>query len=208
MDEKTAVQRAYDEIAETYAAQRSTDSSGIDVLDRFLHPFSENTRILDAGCGQGTPVLERISDSSTAVGVDISCEQLQIAVENTPAAALIQGDMTTLPFREGVFDAVTAYHSMIHIPIDEHQTVIDEFARVLQSDGRLLLSEGAGEWKGANPDWIGSGVEMRWSMVGPETTRKQLLSAGFSVKNRWNLNDELAEEDDVYKPLFLAHLER
>jgi len=82
--------------------------------------------------------------------------------------------MVGLPFRNGSFDAVTAYHSLIHVPREQHQEAVDEFARVLADGGRLLCSEGPDEWSGTNPDWLDTGVEMQWHIAGVEATRDHL----------------------------------
>lgn len=206
MSDKDDVRRAYDEISEVYAEQRSPNATSTVALDRLLEPFTTDARILDAGCGQGTPVLSQIETSTSAVGLDFSREQLRLATENAPAAALAQGDMTTLPFEDAAFDAVTAFHSLIHVPADDHQQVIDEFARVLRPGGQVLLSEGETEWHGSNPDWLGTGTEMRWSIAGAEATKKQFAVAGFSVVEEWNVSDELADDEDAQKPFFLAEL--
>jgi len=196
MVEKDAVRRAYDELAETYATQRSEDGRGGDILAPFLDSLSEPTRILDAGCGQGTPVLPRIRTVATAIGVDFSREQLRLAEESVPDVSLLQSDMTHLPFTDGVFDAVIAYWSLIHIPIEDHQTVIDEFARVLRPGGRLLVCEGTDEWTGENPDWLDSGVEMQWHIAGAKATRDQLGNAGFTIADRWGVSETLEEDED------------
>ena len=107
MAEKDAVRRGYDGLAEAYAADRSEDGRGVAILD----DLPASARVLDAGCGQGTPVLRDLTASPTVVGVDLSRTQLELAADNAPDAALAQGDMAALPFRERVFDAVTAYHS-------------------------------------------------------------------------------------------------
>lgn len=198
MVDKDAVRRGYDGSAEAYAAQRPEDGRGSDVLDRFLRTLPESPRILDAGCGQGVPVLCQSSVEATAVGLDLSRTQLEFAGENAPDASLVQGEMTRLPLGDDVFDAVTAYHSLIHVPLDEHRTVVDEFARVLDSGGRLLVSEGPNEWSGSNPDWLETGVEMEWSLAGAEATREQLRSAGFTVDNEEETTIRFAEEDETW----------
>lgn len=205
MSDRDAVRRAYDDLAETYACRRSRDGRGMDVLETFLDSLPEAGRILDAGCGQGAPVLARLCEAATAVGLDFSREQLRLAAENAPGGLLVQGDMTGLPFGDDAFDAVTAYHSLIHVPFEDHRTVLDEFARVLRPGGRVLLTEGATEWSGQNPDWLDSGVEMRWDIAGAETTREQLEAAGFVVVDEWTVADELA--DDGRDAFFSGRLE-
>ncbi len=215
MVEKGAVRRAYDELAETYAEQRADDGPGMIVLDHFLDSLTEPTRILDAGCGQGTPVLSRIATDTTAIGVDFSHEQLRLAETTVPESLLLQGDMTDLPFNACVFDAVVAYWSLIHVPLEDHQTVLDEFARVLRPSGRVLVCEGTTDWSGENPDWLGTGVEMQWNIAGAEATGDQLRSAGFTITDRWRVPDALdasaddSSNDDAALPwtFFAAHLD-
>jgi SAM-dependent methyltransferase len=202
--DRDAVRRAYDELAETYAAERSP---GLVELDRLVEPLPEGARVLDAGCGQGTPVLTALAGTVETIGLDFSGEQLRLAAENAPGAALVRGDMTSLPFSPNAFDAVTALHSLIHVPLAEHATVVEGFARVLSPGGLLLLTEGDDEWIGENPDWLGSGVEMRWEFAGLETTREQLRRAGFEVLDTWHRRDELAD-DGSGKPFLLARLAR
>lgn len=196
MVEKDAVRRGYDELAEEYAEQRFQNGYGMEILAEFLDSLSEPDRILDAGCGCGNPVLSRISTSATGVGIDISSEQLRLAKGNVPDAVLSQGDMTQLPFETGTFDAVVAYWSLIHIPMDDHEAVIDEFARVLRPGGRVLVCEGTNEWVGDNPNWLDAGVEMQWNIAGAEKTRHQLRDAGFEVVDSWGVLESLAYDGD------------
>lgn len=195
MVDKDAVRRGYDDLAETYAAERSADGTGTDVLRRFLESVPASARLLDAGCGQGTPVLRERGADGSPVGVDFSREQLRLAAATAPDAALAQGDVMRLPFADDAFDVVTAYHSLIHVPLEEHQTVVDEFARVLRPGGRVLLTEGTAEWQGTNPDWLETGVEMQWHVAGPEATREHLRTAGFAIEDERGASVTLAEEE-------------
>lgn len=202
MTKRNNVRQAYDEMAETYASVRSENGQDMEILAEFLDPLSSAAKILDAGCGQGTPVFRQLDETATAVGLDFSREQLRLATENVPQGRLVQGELTHLPVADGVFDAITAYHTLIHVPLDAHQTVITEFSRVLRPGGRLLLTESPTEWTGANPDWLDTGVEMQWSMAGAETTRKQLRNAGFSIFDEWEVNED---EHWIFFGAELAH---
>jgi len=57
---------------------------------------------------------------------------------------------------------------VIHVPKEEHSTVISEFHRVLRPGGELLVSMGAIEgWEGRNDGWLDTDTAMEWSYYGP-----------------------------------------
>lgn len=207
MDDREAVRRGYDELAGTYAERRTGSDRERAVLGELLDSLPERPRVLDAGCGQGTPVLERLDREATAVGVDLSRGQLRLAAGAVPGAALVQGDLTGLPFRDDAFDAVVAVDSVIHLPLADHPTAFGEFARVLRSGGRLLLSEAPEERRRTTADWLGEGVEMRWRMAGAAATRRQLRDAGFRLTAEWEAPDA-AEDGPPRPPFFAATLAR
>lgn len=204
MVDRDTIRRGYDDLAETYAEERSETGRDVTILAEFLDSLSDPERILDAGCGGGRPVLQQLDRRATAIGLDVSHGQLRLADETVPTAPLLQGEMTRLPLRDETVDAITAYHSIIHVPLEEHQSTIDEFGRVLRPGGQVLLTEGPEAWSGTNPDWLDSGVEMQWNIAGAETTRNQLRNAGFTVIDEWNDTGNSHEEHWVF---FAARLD-
>lgn len=205
MGDRDDIRRGYDELAETYAARRSDSERESAILDAFLDSLSESARVLDAGCGQGAPVLRRLCEEATAVGLDLSREQLGIAAQAVPAARLAHADMARLPFRNDALEAATAYNSLIHVPLSDHQRVVDEFARVPRPGGRLLLSEAPGESERTTHDWLDGDVSMRWSTAGAEATREQLREAGFRIAGDRGRRSASAE-DGPKPPFFHARL--
>jgi len=195
MVDKDTVRRGYDELGDTYTDERAPDGDEETIIRRFLASLSTPARLLDAGCGQHSPVLDRLPADAAGLGLDISRAQLTGAAESRPGMTLLQGDLAHVPLAADSVDAVTALHSLIHVPAGQHQQVIDEFGRVLAPGGRLLVSEGPGEWTGRNPDWLGTDVEMEWTIAGADATREQLRSAGFAIEAEWTAGDDLAEED-------------
>jgi SAM-dependent methyltransferase len=122
MVDKDVVIDGYDDVASTYTEGRSLGDEERAALGSFLDSISADSRVLDAGCGGGEPVLRELtSQSQKALGLDFSAAQLGLAASNAPEARLLRGDMTRLPLADGSLDAVLAYHSLIHVPADEHR---------------------------------------------------------------------------------------
>lgn len=178
----------------------SRDPPEAPLVASFLDTLPAGTRLLDVGCGQGTPVLDRCPVGVEAVGLDVSAEQLRRA--STTDASLVRGDMTALPVADTRVDAVTALHSLIHVPDAEQPRVLAEVARVTRPGARVLLTAGTDPWTGVNDDWLDSGVRMEWSVPGVETTRERLAEAGFRVTDEEFVSDEL--DDDGGGWLFLT----
>ena len=208
MVEKEVVLRGYEDIADVYTEKRAPSDAEREAMTSFLGNLSPESRVLDAGCGGGKPVLQELSNQSQAIGLDFSSQQLKKAQSNAPDARVLRGDMARLPVADRTVDAVLAYHSLIHLPAGEHQAVLDEFARVLRPSGQLLLSEGPGEWEGTNPDWLHTDTEMQWHIAGAEKTRSQLKNAGFRIDTEYGAPNTLANDEKASWVFFDATLDR
>ncbi|PKV89244.1 class I SAM-dependent methyltransferase [Streptomyces sp. TLI_146] len=98
--------------------------------------------VLDAGCGTGR-ALPRLRDAvgpgGTVLGLDLTPEMLEAAVraERDRAGCLALGDVTRLPLRTGVLDAVFGAGLISHLP--EPEANLRELARVVRPGGRLAL---------------------------------------------------------------------
>jgi SAM-dependent methyltransferase len=246
-DQRELVRRGYDELAADYAAAREPDGRDAVLLDALRDRLSPGARVLDAGCGDGRPVLTRapgwadVGCDSTSepadphgspapdrtppppvVGVDLSREQCRLARERTveragregddgpdrddagASPAVVRAEMTRLPVVDDAVDAVTAFHSVIHVPIEDHETVYREFARVLRPGGWLLCSAGDDAWIGRTDDWLDSGTAMAWSFPDRSETIDAMRAAGFVVEERFVADDLL---DDETWTVLLARLE-
>ncbi len=189
MTRRDAVRRAWEAVADDYAATRRADGEDADLVDDLLGTLPADPTVLDVGCGDGMRTLANLPDGS--LGLDFSRRQLELAGENVPGARRLQADMTALPLRDGSVDGITAYHAVFHVPRARHPDVYREFARVLRPGGSVLLTVGTGSHEGTRSNWLGSGHSMFWSTPGRDATLSQLRDAGFEVTWERTVDDPL-----------------
>jgi ubiquinone/menaquinone biosynthesis C-methylase UbiE len=106
--------------------------------------IGDDGRLLDVGAGEG--LLLKIFESNTTqwfYGIDLEREWLKQAVEKCPnkkRSLFILGDGRYLPFKNGVFDAVTILNLFMNIPKREVvASFIQESLRVCKDQGTLIF---------------------------------------------------------------------
>jgi SAM-dependent methyltransferase len=110
------------------------------ILFRLLDPVAvRNARVLEAGCGTGylsKLLAERYAWRMTPL--DLGREGLDYA-RGYGLDALVQGDITALPFAAETFDALVSMDVVVHLERGEEHRAFAEFARVLKPGGLLAL---------------------------------------------------------------------
>jgi SAM-dependent methyltransferase len=96
-------------------------------------------RLLDVGAAYGFALSEARAAGWRAAGVEISAAAARRAAR-AGGAAIALADATALPFRSEVFDAVTLWDVLEHLP-DPHAAVAAA-TRCLRPGGRLVLTTG------------------------------------------------------------------
>lgn len=142
--------RMFDDISPTYDLLNHMLSMSIDVRWRErmideLNPSKEEV-VLDIATGTGDmAVLARTRTGCSIVGVDLSRNMLEVAVEkwrkkfDNERYPTMQGDALHLPLKDGSFDK-----AMVSFGIRNMTDIggfLDEMRRVLRSRGRLAILE-------------------------------------------------------------------
>jgi len=102
----------------------------------------QTDRVLDLGTGTGIVAHALAPFVAQVVGVDISLDMLQQAMEQRrPNETFEEGDARRLPYPDGWFDKVVArmvFHHLMPDPV----AAMRECCRVLKPGGVMVLSEG------------------------------------------------------------------
>ena len=99
------------------------------------------------GTGAVPPVLaKKVGNKGLVVGLDFSKGMLQkaskkISTNSLENIVLVQGEAQHLPFKAGIFSAVTCSHAFYELKGEIREEALMEIRRVCQSKGRFCMME-------------------------------------------------------------------
>lgn len=128
------VSRFYDTLRPLFAGFPATRAAYYQYFD-----VGSEDHILDLGCGTGESTRELGAQGGASYGIDLSPNQVDIA-NGKPAlksTSFVVGDVMTLPFQDGTFDAVGSVGSLQHVP--DVGEALAEAHRVTTNGGQLFV---------------------------------------------------------------------
>jgi SAM-dependent methyltransferase len=145
------------------------------LMMRRLRPALPAGHVLNAGCGAGSFTLRLLDAGYDVTSVDASeafVERVRQLVGDRGAVEL--ADLHALRFEAGSFDAIVCGEVLEHL--DDDQTAVREFARVLKPGGVVLASVPANPWR---YDWSDhwAGHRRRYTAAG---LAERFTAAGFT----------------------------
>jgi len=137
------------ELYEAIASQYFDTDFDVDLEKQrlFFMKHLKGDAVLDVGCGPGRDAKALGEEGLKVTGIDIADNFVKIAREQVPQANFMQMDVRNLLFKNNSFDGLWACASLLHLPKDEVESVINELNRVLKKGGLFFVSvkEGEGE---------------------------------------------------------------
>ncbi len=133
----------YERHAREWEADRRTgDWSDKPWHDRFISALPKNAKVLDLGCGGGTPVaLNMVSYGLQITGIDTSPTLVSLCRDRMPDQEWIVADMRSLSLGRR-FDGLLAWDSFFHLKPDDQRRMFEVFARHSAAPAILMFNAG------------------------------------------------------------------
>jgi cyclopropane fatty-acyl-phospholipid synthase-like methyltransferase len=147
-----------------------------DVVSRLDH----GARVLDLGCGGGSPETKRLAQLFAVTGVDVSPQQVERARAAIPEAEFICADFTDLELPAASFDAVVSFVAFNHVPRELLAPLLGNIRTWLVPHGWLLTAFGASDNAGWTGEWLGA--QTYFSGYPPEINSRLVREAGFTIE--------------------------
>jgi SAM-dependent methyltransferase len=178
------VRKGYDAVSYQYRGDQVDDSCKhyIDWLD-LISKQERRGKVVDIGCGNGIPAALYLSDQGfKVIRVDISEKQIQRARVLVPKAQFVCGNIIELAFEQKSLCAVTAFYSIIHIPVNQQKQLLRKIFTWLEPGGYFICTLGLARWTGYEDAWLGiPDATMYWSHADVKTYTRWLSGIGFDI---------------------------
>lgn len=95
--------------------------------------------ILDLAAGTGTSGVPLNAAGAKVIAADLSTGMLQVGISRAPQLDYLAANALELPFKDGVFDAVTMSFGLRNVP--DTSLALRELYRVTKPGGRIVICE-------------------------------------------------------------------
>jgi cyclopropane fatty-acyl-phospholipid synthase-like methyltransferase len=148
--------------------------------DELVSHLQEGARILELGCGGGSPETKRLAQRFALTGVDVSPRQVARARAAIPEAEFLCADFTDLELPASSFDAVASFYVFNHVPRELLAPLLERIRGWLARGGWLLTTFGASDLEAWTGDWLGAPTF--FSGFPPEVNSRLVRDAGFAIE--------------------------
>ncbi len=133
----------WDSVANSYDTFRQEDPVYFSCIRQTVNPVPKGSSLcLDAGCGTGLSSTVLSSRCNLVVAADYSFNSLKILKQKKLCNVVaVLADLTSLPFKDSVFDACVCANTLQHLKPDGPQKIaVAELHRVSKKNGILSCS--------------------------------------------------------------------
>lgn len=176
------VSAGYDAIGETFAAwrRRIVGDPRDEWAEELVARLDDGARVLELGCGSGSPETRRLAQRFAVTGVDISPRQVERARAAIPGASFTVADLTELELPPASYDAVVSFYVFNHVPRDLLAPLLGRIRDWLVPGGWLLSAFGVSDLESWTGNWLGAPTF--FSSFPAEVNSRLVREAGFTLE--------------------------
>src|SRR4051812_3423971 len=100
--------------------------------------LTDDTILLDAGCGSGLFTQMAVKTGAQVTGVDAAPGLLEVARQRSSQANFLEEDLEAMPFADQSFDVITGFNSFQYA--GNFDNALKEAVRILKTGGRLVIA--------------------------------------------------------------------
>ena len=182
------IRASYDALAEIYTSVFADDLTQQPLERKILDELSASqclgARILDLGCGPAQVARYLQGKGFRAIGLDISYDMLACAHRIAAGTRYVQSLAVPLPFRDGAFDIVAAFFSLVHYDDVYLRAAFQEIRRVLNLSGHFVMAFQSGGFSIHVDEWLGVSVDLEDRFLEVDCVVRLMESAGMSCVSR------------------------
>ena len=131
-----SVQKFYNSNSKRFSQTRYSVWESVKNFNKLINP---NSKILDAGCGNGKNMIYFKKNGHTVKGIDFSDSLLKIC--KSKDLDVLSSDIRSLPFENNTFDNTISIAVIHHLSTNEDRIkAIKELLRVTKKDGKILIT--------------------------------------------------------------------
>lgn len=133
----------YDKLAHHWASDAIPRENGIAQHERAIRLSRGSGRAIDIGCGSSGRIIALLQSRGFEVeGLDFSSEMIALAKKKHPQVVFHHADICTWEAPRK-YDLISAWDSIWHVPLDQHEAVLKKLCAALNPGGVLIFTTGA-----------------------------------------------------------------
>lgn len=197
--ERQDLARAYNEFSQHHDNERNQYFDNLEEFNMLSGLLEKRSRVLDAGCGTGYPVVKFFHDLGHYVtGTDIAEEALGYVKIHAPGAETKVCDTSELDFPENTFDLITSFYSFMHLPLDRQIVAFEKFYKMIKPGCNIYVTLACEEYTG-KPQFSGRKMYLGYPLPIYHFTKEKY----FDILDKIGFKDISFEKKDIGKDTVL-----
>ncbi|MEY9946028.1 class I SAM-dependent methyltransferase [Kitasatospora sp. GAS1066B] len=149
----------FDTLGLTYEQAYGHLPEQLAAIDWLAARLPARARVLDIGSGTGRPTADLLARAGHRVtGIDVSTTMVDLARSQVPGARFEPGDVRTVAYASGSWDAVCAFFPLLQMPRSDLDRTLERIADWLVPGGHFIFATVPFDAENLPVEWLGHHV--------------------------------------------------